>query len=105
MRFNPEEITSVLKREIESYRAELDVAEVGTILEVGDGIARIYGLDRAMAGEMLEFEGGVRGQVFNLEEGSIGAIILGDYKDLKEGQPIKRTGALHQVAGGAGVAR
>src|SRR5204862_1492402 len=88
MRFNPEEITSVLKREIESYRAELDVAEVGTILEVGDGIARIYGLDRAMAGEMLEFDGGVRGQVFNLEEGSIGAIILGEYKDLKEGQTV-----------------
>ena len=83
MRFNPEEIVSVLRKEIEEFRTQLDVAEVGTILEVGDGIARVYGLDRAMAGEMLEFEGGVRGQVFNLEEGSIGAIVLGDYKDLK----------------------
>ncbi len=97
MRFHPEEITSVLRKEIEEFRSQLDVAEVGTILEVGDGIARLHGLDRAMAGEMLEFEGGVRGQVFNLEEGSIGAIILGDYKDLKEGQTVRRTGALLEV--------
>src|SRR5437868_959993 len=103
MRFHPEDITAVLKKEIEAYKTALDVAEVGTILEVGDGIARIYGLDRAMAGEMLEFEGGVRGQVFNLEEGSIGAIILGDYKDLKEGQTVKRTGALLEVPVGAGM--
>ena len=97
MRINPEEIASVLRKEIETYRSDLDVAEVGTILEVGDGIARIYGLDKAIAGEMLEFEGGVRGQVFNLEEGSIGAIVLGDYKDLKEGQTVRRTGALLEV--------
>jgi F-type H+-transporting ATPase subunit alpha len=97
MRFQPEEIVSVLKKEIEEFRSELDVAEVGTILEVGDGIARIHGLDRAMAGEMLEFEGGVRGQVMNLDEGSIGAIVLGDYKDLKEGQSVRRTGALLEV--------
>src|SRR5881409_2411083 len=103
MRFHPEEITSVLKKEIESFRSELDVAEVGSVLEVGDGIARIYGLDRALVGEMLEFEGGVRGQVFNLEEGSIGAIILGDYKDLKEGQTVKRTGALLEVPVGEGL--
>jgi len=103
MRINPEEIASVLRKEIEAYKSELDVAEVGTILEVGDGIARIYGLDRALAGEMLEFEGGVRGQVFNLEEGSIGAIILGDYKDLKEGQTVRRTGALLEVPVGKGL--
>jgi len=103
MRFNPEEIVSVLRKEIEEYRSALDVAEVGTILEVGDGIARVHGLDRALAGEMLEFEGGVRGQVFNLEEGSIGAIILGDYKDLKEGQAVRRTGALLEVPVGMGM--
>src|SRR5262245_65731943 len=103
MRFNPEEIVSVLKKEIEEFRAELDVAEVGTILEVGDGIARIHGLDRALAGEMLEFEGGVRGQVMNLEEGSIGAIVLGAYKDLKEGQTVRRTGALLDVPVGQGL--
>jgi F-type H+-transporting ATPase subunit alpha len=103
MRFNPEEIVSVLRKEIEEFRTQLDVAETGTIIEVGDGIARVYGLDRAMAGEMLEFEGGVRGQVFNLEEGSIGAIVLGDYKDLKEGQTVKRTGALLEVPVGEGL--
>jgi F-type H+-transporting ATPase subunit alpha len=103
MRINPEEIASVLRKEIETYRSDLDVAEVGTILEVGDGIARIYGLDKALAGEMLEFEGGVRGQVFNLEEGSIGAIVLGDYKDLKEGQTVRRTGALLEVPVGQGL--
>jgi F-type H+-transporting ATPase subunit alpha len=103
MRFHPEEITAVLRKEIESFRATLDVAEVGTILEVGDGIARIHGLDKALAGEMLEFEGGVRGQVFNLEEGSIGAIVLGDYKDLKEGQTVRRTGALLEVPVGEGL--
>src|SRR5262245_48110364 len=103
MRFKPEEITAVLRKEIESFRSTLDVAEVGTILEVGDGIARIHGLDKALAGEMLEFEGGVRGQVFNLEEGSIGAIILGEYKDLKEGQTVRRTGALLEVPVGPGL--
>ncbi len=103
MRFHPEEITSVLKKEIEEFRSDLDVAEVGTVLEVGDGIARIYGLDRAMAGEMLVFESGVRGQVFNLEEGSIGAVVLGDYKDIKEGQTVRRTGALLEVPVGEGL--
>ena len=103
MRFHPEEITAVIRKEIEAFRSDLDVAEVGTILEVGDGIARIYGLEKALAGEMLEFEGGVRGQVFNLEEGSIGAIILGDYKDLKEGQTVRRTGALLEVPVGEGL--
>jgi F-type H+-transporting ATPase subunit alpha len=103
MRFNPEEIVSVLRKEIEEFRTQLDVAETGTVIEVGDGIARIYGLERAMAGEMLEFESGVRGQVFNLEEGSIGAIILGEYKDVKEGQTVRRTNALLEVPVGMGL--
>ncbi len=97
MRFNPEEITSVLKKELEEFRTQADVAEVGTLLEVGDGIARIYGLDRAAAGEMIEFENGVRAQVFNLEEGSIGAVVLGDYKTLQEGMSVHRTGNLLEV--------
>ena len=71
MRFNPEEITSVIRSELEHFESEVDVSEVGTVLEVGDGIARIYGLEKAAAGEMLEFENGVRAQVFNLEAGSI----------------------------------
>jgi F-type H+/Na+-transporting ATPase subunit alpha len=103
LRFQPEEIVSVIRKEIEQFDAKVDVAETGTILEVGDGIARIYGLDKAGAAEMLEFENGVRGQVFNLEEGSIGAIVLGDAKELKEGMSVKRLGALLEVPVGPGL--
>jgi len=97
MRINPEEITSVLKKEIESYSGEFQVEEEGTILEVGDGIARIYGLTNCMAGEMLEFSNGSAGVAFNLEESSIGAVILGQYADLSEGDSVKRTGSVLQV--------
>jgi F-type H+-transporting ATPase subunit alpha len=103
MRFSPDEITSVLKTELERFDAEVDVAEVGTVLEVGDGIARIYGLDQAASGEMLEFENGVRAQVFNLEEGSIGAIVLGDDKELREGMTVRRTRSLLEVPVGMGL--
>ena len=97
MGFNPEEITSVIRKELEEFESQVDVAEVGTVLEVGDGIARIYGLENAGAGEMLEFENGVRAQVFNLEEGSIGVVVLGDDRDLHEGMTVKRTGQLLAV--------
>ncbi len=103
MRFKPEEITSILRKELEDFRSNVDVAEVGTILEVGDGIARIYGLDKAAAGEMLEFENGVSAQVMNLEDGSIGAIVLGDDTSLREGMIVKRTGALLEVPVGMEV--
>ncbi len=103
MRFKPEEITSVLRKELEEFRSTADVAEVGTILEVGDGIARIYGLDKAVAGEMLEFENGVRAQILNLEEGSIGAVVFGESTDLKEGMAVKRTGELLSVPVGMEV--
>ncbi|MDF1703012.1 MAG: F0F1 ATP synthase subunit alpha, partial [Planctomycetota bacterium] len=104
MRFNPEEITSVIRSELENFETEVDVSEVGTVLEVGDGIARIYGLENAGAGEMLEFENGVRAQVFNLEAGSIGAVVLGDDRELHEGMTIRRTGKLLQVPVGKGLA-
>ena len=97
MKINPEEITSILKKEIERYRPELQVEEEGTILEVGDGIARIYGLSSALAGEMLEFSNGAHGLAFNLEESSIGAVILGEYEDLHEGDKVKRTGNVVRV--------
>ncbi len=97
MRFNPEEITSVIRAELESFDAKIDVAEVGTVLEVGDGAARIYGLENAAAGELLEFENGVRASVFNLEEGSIGVVVLGDDTEIHEGMTIKRTGELLDV--------
>jgi F-type H+-transporting ATPase subunit alpha len=88
MKFRVDEISSVLTEEIRQYRSQVDVAEVGRVLEVGDGIARIYGLSKAMAGELLEFENGARGQVFNLEESSVGVVILGDYLGIKEGDEV-----------------
>jgi len=97
MRFKVDEITSVIKDEIAQYRGEIDVAEVGKVIEVGDGIARIYGLSKAMAGEMLEFENGAIGQVFNLEENAIGAVVLGEYLGIKEGDTVRSTGQLLSV--------
>src|SRR5271170_4789512 len=97
MRFKADEIVSVLQSEIEQFRTKLQVDEVGRVLEVGDGIARVYGLAGAMAGEMVEFPSGVRGQVFNLEENSVGVIILGDYLAISEGDEVKSTGALLSV--------
>jgi len=97
MKINPEEITSVLKKEIEQYQSALQVEEEGTILEVGDGIARVYGLANCLAGEMLEFENGSFGLAFNLEESSIGAVILGEYDDLREGDKVKRTARVVEV--------
>ncbi|HON16849.1 MAG TPA: F0F1 ATP synthase subunit alpha, partial [Spirochaetota bacterium] len=90
MKIKTEEIKSIIKKEIEGYKSELDVSEVGTVIQVGDGIARIHGLTNAMAGEMLEFENGVQGMVLNLEEDSIGCAILGDYLAIQEGDSVKR---------------
>jgi len=97
MAINVAEITSILKKEIAEFDQRLQINEVGTVIDVGDGIARIYGLRNAMAGELLEFEGGVMGQVFNLEEDSIGAVIFGDYLSIEEGQTVKSTGRLLEV--------
>jgi F-type H+-transporting ATPase subunit alpha len=97
MRFKVDEIASVITEEIRKYRTEVDLSEVGKVLEVGDGIARIYGLTGAMAGERLEFANGAFGQVFNLEEGSVGAVVLGDYLGIKEGDEVRRTGELLSV--------
>ena len=85
MKFNADEIASVLQQEISQYESQVDVREVGTVLEVGDGIARVYGLSGVRAGEMVEFPGGIHGLAFNLEENSVGVIILGDYLQIKEG--------------------
>jgi len=90
MKIKTEEIKSIIKKEIEGYKSELDVSEVGTVIQVGDGIARIHGLTSAMSGEMLEFENGVQGMVLNLEEDSIGCAILGDYLSIQEGDSVKR---------------
>jgi len=90
MKIKTEEIKSILKREIEGYTAKLDISEVGTVIEVGDGITRIHGLENAMAGEMLEFDSGVQGMVLNLEEDTIGAAVLGDYLKIQEGDSVKK---------------
>lgn len=100
MKFDVNEISSLIKQEIGKYKSEIDVAMVGKVLEVGDGIARIYGLETAMAGEMLEFEGGVVGEVFNLEEETVGAIIYGDYIKVKESSPVRSTGQVLTVGVG-----
>jgi F-type H+-transporting ATPase subunit alpha len=98
MKFKADEIVSVLRQEIEQYRSEIDAREVGRVLEIGDGIARIYGLSGVMAGEMIEFpRSGVRGQAFNLEENSVGAIVLGEFQLIAEGDEARSTGALLQV--------
>ncbi|GJM24753.1 MAG: hypothetical protein DHS20C16_11680 [Phycisphaerae bacterium] len=97
MKFKVDEISSVLREEISKYQSTIDVAEVGKVLEVGDGIARLYGLSNAMAGEMVEFTNGAIGQVLNLEEGSVGVAVLGDYLGIKEGDEVKRTGKLLSV--------
>ena len=97
MKFKVDEISSVIKQEIGQYQSRVDVAEVGRVIEVGDGIARIYGLSRAMAGEMVEFENGEMGQVMNLEENSVGAAIMGDYLGIKEGDTVRCTGQLLSV--------
>ena len=97
MRFKVDEITSVITEEIRQFRSTVDLAQVGKVLEVGDGIARIYGLSNAMAGEQVTFANGAAGQVFNLEENSVGVVILGDYLGIREGDEVRRTGELLSV--------
>jgi len=98
-----EEISQIIKQRLASYETAIDVAEVGTVLEVGDGIARIYGLDNAMAMEMLDFPHGVRGMVLNLEEDNVGAVLLGDDTLISEGDQVKRTGRIAEVPVGDAV--
>jgi F-type H+-transporting ATPase subunit alpha len=97
VKLRPEEITSILKQRIEEYEVETDLAEVGTVLQVGDGIARVYGLENAVALEMLELEHGVVGLAFNLEEDNVGAALFGEWEHVKEGEPVRRTGRVASV--------
>ncbi len=106
MKIKTDEITSVIKQEIEQYAAELEISEVGRVVEVGDGIARVYGLSKAMAGELVQFEtneGPVMGQVMNLELDTVGAVIYGDYLNVKEGDLVKATNRLLEVPVGEGM--
>ena len=103
MKFKADEIASVIQKEIEQYQSQIDVREVGRVLEVGDGIARVYGLSGVMAGEMLEFPNGTIGLAFNLEENSVGVIILGDFLSITEGDEVRSTGKLLSVPVGDAV--
>ena len=103
MKIKTDEITSVIKQEIEQFTSELEISEVGRVVEVGDGIARIYGLSNCMAGELVEFEtskGPVMGQAMNLEEDTVGVIIYGEYLAVEEGNTVKTTGRLLEVPTG-----
>jgi F-type H+/Na+-transporting ATPase subunit alpha len=103
VKLRPEEITSILKDRIENYDVETDLAEVGTVLQVGDGIARIYGLENAVAGELLELEHGVVGLAFNLEEDDVGTALFGEWQHVKEGEPVRRSGRVASVPVGEGL--
>src|SRR6187455_1717310 len=98
MQIRAEEISQIIRKEIEGFDKKVAVTETGTVLEAGDGIARVYGLDNAMAGELLDFgHGGVVGLVLNLEEDNVGVALLGNFEEVKEGDQVKRTGKIAQV--------
>jgi F-type H+-transporting ATPase subunit alpha len=97
MDIKAEEISKIIREQIGSYAVDVDVAEVGSIITIGDGIARVHGVENAMAGEMLEFPHGVYGIALNLEEESVGAVLLGEFTEIKEGDPVKRTGRIISV--------
>src|SRR2546423_3417440 len=103
MSFRPEEVSAVLAQELERYEAKLETKSVGSVLSVGDGIARLWGLEDAMAGELIKFPGNVMGMVLNLEEDNVGAVLFGSDKDIKEGDRVERTGRIASVPVGAAM--
>src|SRR5213080_1287802 len=103
MQIKAEEISSIIREQVKSFEKQVDVAEVGSVLQVGDSIAKVYGLDGAMAGELLEFPGGLKGIALNLEEDNVGAVILGSDVNIKEGDLVKRTGRIAEVPVGEAV--
>ena len=97
------EISAILKQQIANFGTEAEVAEVGQVLSVGDGIARVYGLDSVRAGEMVEFPGGIKGMALNLEKDNVGVVIFGEDRTIKEGDTVKRTGSIVDVPVGKGL--
>ncbi|MAL42347.1 MAG: F0F1 ATP synthase subunit alpha, partial [Thalassospira sp.] len=97
MEIRAAEISAILKDQIANFGAEAEVAEVGQVLSVGDGIARVYGLDNVQAGELVDFPGGIKGMALNLEEDNVGVVIFGSDRSIKEGDQVKRTGAIVDV--------
>jgi F-type H+/Na+-transporting ATPase subunit alpha len=103
MDIKADEISKIIREQIEEYRAGIDVSEVGAVISVGDGIARVYGLEKVMAGELLEFPHNVRGLALNLEESQVGVVLLGEYTAIREGDQVKRTGRIMEVPVGDAV--
>src|ERR1041384_3192875 len=103
MEIRAAEISAILKQQIADFGTEADVSEVGSVLSVGDGIARIYGLDKVQAGEMVEFANGVKGMALNLETDNVGVVVFGDDTGIREGDTVKRTGAIVDVPVGRGL--
>ena len=103
MEIRAAEISAILKDQIANFDSEADVSEVGQVLSVGDGVARVYGLDNVQAGEMVEFPGGIMGMALNLETDNVGVVIFGDDRDIKEGDTVKRTGDIVDVPVGKGL--
>ena len=99
----PDEVSAILREQLSNFKTEAELEEVGTVLQVGDGVARIYGLSKAQAGELLEFENGLKALVLNLEEDNVGAVLLGDSKGIKEGDTVKRTGKIASINIGEGI--
>ena len=97
MNLKPDEISELIKEQIKNYSHNLEVSDFGTVMQVGDGIARVYGLNKCMSGELLEFSGGVRGMALNLEEDNVGAVILGSDREIGEGDIVKPTGTVVDV--------
>ena len=97
MTIKADDITRIIREQLGAFSVDVDVAEVGAVVSVGDGIARVQGVDKTMAGEMLEFPHGVFGIALNLEEESVGAVLLGDFTEIKEGDTVKRTGRIISV--------
>ena len=103
MEIKADEITKIIREEIEDYRGGVEISEIGSVISVGDGIARVYGLEKAMAGELLEFPHNVMGLALNLEETQVGVVLLGDYTEIREGDQVKRTGRIMEVPVGEGM--
>src|SRR5262245_559290 len=97
MEIKADEITRIIREEIEEYRGGVEISEIGSVISVGDGIARVYGLEKAMAGELLEFPHGVMGLALNLEETQVGVVLLGDYTEIREGDQVRRTRRIMEV--------
>src|SRR6266571_8182620 len=97
MEIKADEITRIIREQIEEYQAGVEVSEIGSVISVGDGIARVYGLEKVMAGELLDFPHGVKGLALNLEESQVGVVLLGEYTEIREGDQVRRTGRIMEV--------